>query len=143
MDHTNVMTYFEIKGDEFPIGYITNKLGINPTRYYKKGDEIIKPYNPSVISTQKRYRTYTSWRIGTEYIETLYADKQAKEVIAPLLNKINELIEIQEKYDCLFVLMQVPIIEQGHSPALGYDKEVIDFCSKIGASIEIDLYVNN
>jgi hypothetical protein len=39
--------------------------------------------------------------------------------------------------------MQVPIIEHGRSPALGYDKEIIDFCSEIGASIEIDLYVNN
>jgi hypothetical protein len=53
------------------------------------------------------------------------------------------LLEIKEKYDCQFVLIQVPIIEHGLSPALGYDKEIIDFCSEIGASIEIDLYVNN
>jgi len=38
--------------------------------------------------------------------------------------------------------MQVPIIENGCCPAIGYDQEVINFCSKIGASIEIDLYAN-
>lgn len=38
--------------------------------------------------------------------------------------------------------MQVPIIENGCCPALGYDQEVINFCSKTGASIEIDLYAN-
>lgn len=143
MNYTNVMTYFEIKGDDFPIDYVTETLGINPTRSYKKGEEITRPNNPNVISTKKRYRTYTSWQFGTEYVKTLYANEQAKKVISPLLNKINELLEIKERYDCLFVLMQVPVIEQGHSPALGYDKEVIDFCSVIGASIDIDLYVNN
>jgi hypothetical protein len=39
--------------------------------------------------------------------------------------------------------VQVLIIEHDRSPALGYDKEVIDFCSENGASIEIDLYVKN
>jgi hypothetical protein len=143
MDQTNIMTYFEIRGDDFPVEYVTERLGSNPSRSYKKGDEIIRTSNSNVISTQKRYRTYTSWQIGTDYIETLYGNEQAKKVIAPLLNKINDLLEIKEKYDCQFVLIQVPIIEHGLSPALGYDKEIIDFCSEIGASIEIDLYVNN
>jgi hypothetical protein len=143
MDHTKVMTYFDIIGDDFPLEYVSKTLGLNPTRYFKKGDEIIRPYNPSVVSTGKRFRTFTSWQYGTEYVETLYAEEQAKEVITPLLNKINGLLDIKEKYDCLFVLMQVPIIENGHCPALGFDKEVIDFCSKIGASIDIDLYANS
>lgn len=38
--------------------------------------------------------------------------------------------------------MQVPIIENGYCPAIGYDQEVINFCSRIGATIEIDLYTN-
>ncbi|MFF3025407.1 DUF4279 domain-containing protein [Gottfriedia sp. NPDC057948] len=95
-----------------------------------------------MISTNRRVRTYTSWQLRTNYVETLYASKQVKEIIAPLLNKINELITIKKKFDCQFILMQVPIIENGCCPALGYDQEVINFCSKTGASIEIDLYAN-
>lgn len=142
MEHTNVRTYFVIYGNDFPIEHVTETLGINPTRYYKKGDEIIRQYNPKLRSTEKRFRKDTCWELGTEYVETLFADEQAKVVIAPLLNKISELLRIKEKYDCKFILMQVPVIENGHCPALGYDNELIDFCSKIGASIEIDLYAN-
>ncbi|MEE6449427.1 DUF4279 domain-containing protein [Gottfriedia acidiceleris] len=98
--------------------------------------------NPKIISTKRRFRAYTCWQFRTDYVETLDASKQAKEIIAPLLNKINELITIKKKYDCQFILKQVPIIENGYCPAIGFDQEVINFCSKIGASIEIDLYAN-
>ena len=142
MDQTNVMTYFEIKGDDFPIEYVTELLGINPTNFYIKGEEIKRTNNPKIISTKRRFRTYTCWQVRTDYVEALDASIQAKEIIAPLFNKINELITIKKKYDCHFILMQVPIIENGCCPAIGYDQEVINFCSKIGASIEIDLYAN-
>ncbi|MET3195683.1 DUF4279 domain-containing protein [Bacillus sp. OAE603] len=142
MDQTNVMTYFEIKGDDFPLEYVTELLGIYPTNSFIKGEEIKRTKNSKIITTKRRFRTYTSWKLGTDYIETLDACIQAKELIAPLLIKVNQLIMIKKKYDCQFILMQVPIIEKGSCPAMGYDQEVINFCSKIGASIEIDLYAN-
>lgn len=142
IEHTKVMTYFVIVADYFPIEYVTEMLGILPTSYYIKGDEIFRPNNPNVMSTRKLHRKETSCRIGTDYIETFDADEQVKEVIAPLIKKTNELLMIKEKYDCEFILRQVPIIKNGRCPALGYDNEVIDFCSKIGASIEIDLYAH-
>ena len=142
MDQTNIMTYFEIKGDDFPIEYVTELLEVNPTNSFFKGEEIKRTKNHKIISTKRRVRTYTSWQLRIDYVETLDASKQANEIIAPLLNKVNELITIKKKYDCEFILMQVPIIENGSCPAMGYDQEVINFCSKIGASIEIDLYAN-
>jgi hypothetical protein len=142
MDKTKVMTYFVIKGDDIPLEIITETLGIEPTKAYKKGDEIVRPCNRNVVTTEKRYRLYTSWELGTKYVETLCADEQAKDVIKPLLNKVKELQEIQKKYNCSYILMQVPIVEEGCAPALGFDKTVIDFCSQVGAEIEIDLYVN-
>ncbi|MGG0177440.1 DUF4279 domain-containing protein [Gottfriedia acidiceleris] len=117
-------------------------LGINPTYSCFKGEEIKRIKNPKIISTKRPVRTYTNWQLRTDYVETLDASKQANEIIAPLLNKINELILFKKKYECQFILMQVPIIENGCCPALVYDQEIINFCSKIGASIEIDLYAN-
>ncbi|PEL14406.1 hypothetical protein CN601_00590 [Bacillus sp. AFS017336] len=142
MDHTSVMTYFEIKGDNFPIEYVTKLLEINPTNSYIKGEEIITTRKRKIIPIKRRYRTYTSWKLSTNYIETLDANKQAKEIIGSLLSKVNELIAIKRIYECEFVLMQVPIIENGCCPAIWYDQDVINFCSKIEASIEIDLFAN-
>ncbi|MEH7451469.1 DUF4279 domain-containing protein [Gottfriedia acidiceleris] len=54
MDQTNVMTYFEIKGDDFPKEYVTELLGINPTNFFIKGEEIKRTNNPKIISTKRR-----------------------------------------------------------------------------------------
>ncbi|MES9684648.1 hypothetical protein CN514_23820 [Bacillus sp. AFS001701] len=63
MDQTNVMTYFEIKGDDFPIDYVNELLGINPTYSFFKGEEIKRTKNPKIISTKRRVRTCTSWQL--------------------------------------------------------------------------------
>jgi len=131
MDQTNVMTYFEIKGDDFPIEYVTELLGINPTNFYIKGEEIKRTNNPKIISTKRRFRTYTCWQVRTDYVEALDASIQAKEIIAPLFNKIKELITIKKKYDCQFILMQVPIIENGSCPAIGYDQRSLIFVQRL------------
>lgn len=85
MDQTNVMTYFEIRGDYFSIEYVTEILGISPTKSFLKGEEINRTNNSKTISTKKRFRTYTCWQLGTDYVETLYANKQAKELIRNMI----------------------------------------------------------
>ena len=60
-----------------------------------------------------------SWEYGTDYVETLSADEQVELVIAPLTMKMDELLSIKERFQCEFILMQVPRIENGEAPSLG------------------------
>jgi hypothetical protein len=132
MEQTACKTYFSIIGD-FDPNEITKILKMKNTGGHSIGEK--KIYGTRVFE-------WASWEYGTEYIETLSADEQAELVISPLISKVNELLFIKEKYKCQFILMQVPKIESGDTPALGFDKMVIDFCSETGTEIQIDLYVN-
>lgn len=133
MEKTKCKTYFEINGD-FNVEEITKILGIGCT------------YSHS-IGQKKEYTTGTydwaAWRLGTEYEETLEADEQIEKVIEPLNSKIDELLDILNKYKCNFIIYQVPIINNGETPALIFNKKIIDFCYKTNTKIEIDLYINN
>jgi hypothetical protein len=64
LDKTQVMVYFSLFGDNFPIDMVTKKLEVTPTKTYKKGD--LTP-NSSVA----HYRKETSWDFGTGYQDSL------------------------------------------------------------------------
>ena len=59
MEKTQVMVYFSMFADEFPLNALTKQLGIEPTESYKKGD-IIKKISP----TENYVRSYT---VGSKY----------------------------------------------------------------------------
>ncbi len=132
MDRTNCKTYFSITG-EFDPNEISSVLKIDRTGGHSIGEN--KRYSSGVFD-------WAGWEYGTEYVDTLSADEQAEFVINQLLHKVDELLLIREKYKCHFTLMQVPNVEGGLTPAMGFSKKVIDFCSKTGTEIQIDLYVN-
>ncbi|HEY9061124.1 MAG TPA: DUF4279 domain-containing protein [Pseudobacteroides sp.] len=131
-DQTVCMTYFTIIGD-INLDEVSSILGIKNTGGHSIGEK--KKHGPGLYD-------WAAWQYGTGYIETLLADEQAEIVVAPLLSKVDELLLIKERYDCWFILMQVPKIENGNTPALGFKKDVIEFCAKTGTEIQIDLYAN-
>lgn len=132
MERTVCMTYFLIQGD-FEQKQISNILKIKNTGGHAIGEK--KKYGEGLYDL-------ASWEYGTDYVETLSADEQAELVIAPLTMKMDELLSIKERFQCEFILMQVPKIENGETPSLGFNKKIIDFCAKTDTDIQIDLYVN-
>jgi len=133
MDKTVCKTYFSITG-EFDVADVSDILKLQCTGGHDIGEK--KKYGIGVYD-------WAGWEYGTDYIETLSADEQAEFVIAPLLQKVDELLNIKEKFKCRFILMQVPTVENGNTPSLGYSKKIIDFCAKTDTEIRIDLYVNS
>ncbi|WP_396021031.1 DUF4279 domain-containing protein [Cytobacillus firmus] len=129
------MVYFSLFGDEFPIGDITDKLGIIPTETYNKGDLI--PNSSSIC-----YRKETSWDLSTGYQTSLDVNDQLLQIVNKLQNKTSIINEIKEVYflECKFLI--VVKIEEGNSPALYLDKNIVKFASKIEAEFDIDLYAN-
>ena len=134
MEKNRVRVYFSLFGDDFPIDDITEKLEVTPTETYKKGDLIP---NRSTIR-----RNETSWDLGTGYQVSLDVNDQFQQIIGKLQNKASIINEIKEAYflECKFFI--VIKIEQGNTPALYLDKDIIKFASSIEAEFDVDLFAN-
>lgn len=131
-ENTTCKTYFAIHG-KFDLDEITKIMNLDYTSGHKIGED--KKYGGGVYD-------WASWEYGTENEETLLANEQLNKIIDVLTPKIEQLQYILKKYDCSFIIEQIPIVNEGNTPALGYDKKVIDFCYHTNTKIDIDLYVN-
>ncbi|MEI2467902.1 DUF4279 domain-containing protein [Niallia taxi] len=136
MDKTKVKVYFSLFGDAFPLEEITERLEITPTETYKKGDLIPNRSIPL-------YRKETSWDLGTGYQVSLDVNNQLQKIINKLKNKASIINEIKDAYsaECKFFI--VVKIEEGNTPGLYLDKEIIKFASTIEAEFDVDLYANS
>jgi Domain of unknown function (DUF4279) len=143
MEKTSVMAYFAISGDEFPIDYVTETLGIEPTITYKKGDVIVRPHNPNVISTETRFRIETNWELSTGYQESYDINEQLYFILNQINHKTQELNLLRSKYDISYLFMVVIKVENNESPAMHLESSLIKFASSINAEIAFDLYINS
>ena len=125
-------TYFSIVGD-FPLQEIKELINLPSFRSWNKDDirkADNKPYG---------FSNYSICRCE-EY--NPYTDKQMEESIAPLIDKIDILNKIREKYDVKFYLNVVPHLYVGEiNPTLSPSMVVIDFCYKTRTKIDVDTYL--
>ncbi|MCK1995131.1 DUF4279 domain-containing protein [Peribacillus muralis] len=135
------MAYFSVFGDEFPLEVITDILGIEPTKTYKKGDIIEKINNPNLVSTKIRRRKETVWTLSTGYQESYDINNQLNTILKSLEGKTKELKQLKEKYSLEFLFMIVIQVENDEKPAMYLQKNIIDFSSLIQAEIHFDLYI--
>lgn len=142
MDKTQVMVYFSLYGDEFPVDYVTEALEIEPTNTYKMGDVIVRPYNPKVTSTTTHYRLETAWELSTGYQESYDVGEQMDQILSPLKNKVAIINQLKTKYELQCKIIIVIKMENGDSPGLYLDNEQIEFAHRIKAEFDIDLYAN-
>jgi len=141
MDKTNVKVYFSATADEFPIDDFTKVLGIQPTRKYKKGDEIIRPHNPNVISKGTHHRLHSSWELGTDYQESYDINQQLYNILNYIENKAEKLNQLKKEYDLAYMFVIVIQVENNEKPAMYLESRFIDFASSIGAEVDFDLYI--
>jgi hypothetical protein len=142
LDKTQVKVYFSLFGDDFPIDYVTELLGIKPTNSYKKGNVIVRTRKSNVGPTKEQLRKETAWELGTDYQESYEVNEQLDQIIRPLKNKATIINQLKSKYNLECVFSIVIIIENGDTPSLHLDNEQIEFANIIKAEIDIDLYAN-
>ena len=131
MKDNRCFTAFRITGD-FDPDVITERLGIIPTRYWKKGD---KRRNGSEYS-------FASWECSRCEEYDVYTENQMQMTIAPLLDKIDILNRIRAEFAVDFTLAVVPTLYVDNTtPALAPSLSVIDFCHATRTEIDIDLYL--
>lgn len=137
MDKTQVMVYFNLYAEDFPLEMVTERLGINPTRSYKKGDIIRK-----ISETENYTRSYSSWQLSTGYKESLDVEELMEQVIRQIRDKATIINELKREFglECRFTI--VIKMNDGYTPAFHLDITVIEFASSVKADFDIDLYAN-
>ena len=118
MTENRCYTYFRITGD-FDPDVITEQLGLQPNKTWKIGDK------------RRDGTTYdfSSWVSGYCDKYDVLVENQMHTTIDPLLDKMDLLNEIREKFDVTFTLEIVPTVyAENTSPCLAPSMNVIDFC---------------
>ena len=123
-------TYFKIFGD-FKVDDISNILNLQPEESWEKEDlrRDGKPYG------------FAHWSIGycDEYNPYVY--EQMRKTISPLLDKVDQLRLIKEKFRVDMYLVVVPkVYAESISPCLAPTPDIVEFLYKSKAELDIDLY---
>lgn len=132
MDKTTVMAYFSIYGDTFDIEDVTLKLCLQPDEVKIKG---------CISDGKKRPSVETSWKLSTSDEESHDINVQLDKLINLLEGKEGQLKDIKIKYNVNFIFAFVVKIENGEKPSMHFNVDKVDFMSKVGAEIDIDLYI--
>lgn len=135
MEKTSLYAYISFTGkddvDDFPVEFVTEMLGVKPTRILRMGERI----------NDVRTRSFTSWQYESETLETLDVD----DVLLPILNVFQEKTEtinrIKKELNLNVKVALVITMIDGFTPGLAIYPEFSKFASDINAFIDIDMYV--
>lgn len=134
MTKYRTQVYFALKGDNFDPKKISNRLNLESTESWQKGDE--GKYNPSLDNSA----WILSTEIGKEYIDI---EKLIHEVLSKLEDKIEIINELKNEFDLISVLEIVLDIDTNPNettPALCHDLKQIEFLFRTKTTIDVDIY---
>ncbi|BBH24420.1 hypothetical protein Back11_57650 [Paenibacillus baekrokdamisoli] len=117
-------------------------MKLKPTHSHTKGESIQRNPHSNIIQNITNFRKETAWEIGSDYEESLDVDEQLNKVVNQLKGKEEKIIEICKRYNLCCMFMIVIIMNEGFTPTLSINKEMIKIANNIGAEILFDLYAN-
>lgn len=123
--------YFKLVG-EFDPDIVTKELGIEPTRTKQKGSPI-----PKFDSWH-----YSHGKVIADFIDIYEMSSKLVEELNPRAEVIAEVVRKHKLMAELQVVLWITMNEEISTPAIGFEQNVIQFLSKVGASIDIDTYRN-
>jgi len=128
----NMIGFVANPNSDFDPEYITNKLNIEPYETRKMG---------SPRRDGKSTYPFSEWTACRQDEPAYDAGEQCLNIVRTLKEKIPLLLEIKKEYNVDFVINIVPYIYNEESPAICFNKEIIEFCYLTGTEIGVDLYV--
>ena len=127
--------YFALKGDRFDPADVTTRLGVAPTRTWRKGDPT--PYG-------NRQFQYSGWELSTaKGTEPLDIDRLVTEIVGQLHDRTGAIVAVKEQFgleSVLEIVLYVDVNEQAFTPALGHDLRTIDFLYHTRTITDVDIY---
>jgi hypothetical protein len=123
--------YFGLHGTGFAPDAVTRIVGLEPTG-------VVLP---------RSHRRGTTWKISTGKVARDLIDvyEMSSDLVARLQPNMEGILKAKAQFD-LSAFLQVVLIfdvaETKSTPTIGFDGYVVSFLSSVGASIDIDTYVD-
>ena len=134
MERGNTYVYFALTGDSFDPQIVTERIGVNPTNKWNKGDK--GKYKPNL--------DYSSWELSTQKgKEYIMVDSLVDEVIGQLFEKIEIINELKNQFELdsvLRIVMYIDANEEQSTPTLGHDLKTIEFLHRTQTKTDVDIY---
>ena len=134
METCKTYVYFALTGEDFDPQKITDRIGINPTESWKKGDN--GKYNFDM--------KYSCWKLSTlTGKEEIEIDNLVSEIINKLNCKIDIINELKIQFNLasrLEIVLDIDINPIKSTPALGHDLRTIEFLFLTKTKTDIDIY---
>jgi hypothetical protein len=129
--------YFGLYGEDFEPNDISEYTGLTATGVRRRGE-----LNPVVPIPKK-----SSWKFSTGKIEGDLIDvyEMSDDLVAQLAPYAEKILQATIKFNLTCKLQVVLWIDQDESkstPAIGFERSVLDFLTAVGATIDIDTYRN-
>ena len=128
------------------IGYVADEKGIF------QPDDItqilgIQPFAAWASGTPRKIGgslyTFSRWDACKQTEPAMDAKEQCRKIVRELRPHLSQLQEIKQKFDVEFALVIVSYMDNGESPILGFDWEIIEFCYLTNTEIVVDLYASD
>ena len=123
--------YFRLVGDNFDPDIATSRLGVEPTRLIRRAEP--KPKFSSWI--------ISSGQIASELIDVYDLSGKIVQILEPKSAQISALVSEFSLCAVLQVVLWISVDPKLSTPAIGFDKTVVDFLANVGASIDVDTYL--
>jgi len=131
MKTTRVRTELVIEGERIEPEIVTKKLEMTPDIIHKKG-EMLK---------NNRMRKNGSWGIIQEFEESYDISIQLNKLIELVKGKEDKIREIKEYYDGIIIVSVVIEVENSEVPGIVIENRISALMAKLGAEIDIDIYL--
>ncbi len=129
---TRILAEFKLTGTNFNPEEVTSLLGIVPTKTWRKDDQTLDS-----LLTRKR----DGWRLSTGEEESLDLNNQLRPVLDQLKPHFSKIKDVCARLHLEVEMGFAVNVENGETPALHFDKDIVQIAADLNAEIDIDLYV--
>lgn len=129
--------YLRLGGDNFEPDKVSQHVGLVATDIRRKGAR-----NPDLPLPRFSSWKFSTGKIEDDVIDVYEMSERLIEKLAPYASKIAEAIEIFNLTCVLQVVLWIDQDDTKSMPAIGFERNVIDFLKVVGGTIDIDTYRN-
>lgn len=128
----DVRVYLDLTGDDFDVNKITECLNVEPNKVHVKG---------KTLRMDNTLMTFSSWKFGVyDPVPSYDINEHLYYLLETFQNKSDQILFLKEKYNLKATVCICIEILGTQSPAIYFEKDILNFIHSIQAEIDIDLY---
>lgn len=128
---TSILSSFTLTGIDFDPEDATRRIGLEPTKTWRRGDQVQK----TLIR-----RKHSGWQWSLPSEESLDLGRQVASLLERLAPYAAAITEVREELD-LDAEISCAIYIEGQAPGVHFDRSTLALADQLGAEIDIDIYV--